>query len=272
MSRMRTIKPGFFTDDELAEVPVLGRLLFAGLWCLADREGRLEDRPRRIKAEVLPFDSCNIDRLLGQLADRGFIQRYEIDGHRFIQITNFTKHQNPHVKEPASTIPAPDEHGAGPVPPPDSHQNGISSRARVPGHESLVISHGIQVQEQELAPASEPPDDASPGDDRIDQVYQHFKARVQPRSRLCPRKKIAARLKRFSADELREGIDHFADDPWWMENNASRGAEWFFESDSRSEQFLLMRPRRVSNVLPLARAAGGGRPYRAPVDDSDLPF
>src|SRR5207244_1727143 len=111
-----------------------------------------------------------------------------------------------------------------------------ASHARVP-------DHGIQEQswEQSLEQVLETtPDGAedsaepSPGDDRVDAIYQHFKDRVQPKSRLCPRKKIAARLKRFSADELREGIDHFAEDWWWMEHNANQGAAWFFESDGRS--------------------------------------
>lgn len=106
----------------------------------------------------------------------------------------------------------------------------------------------------------------SPGDDRVDEVYAHFKTRVQPRSRLCPRKKIAARLKRFSVSELKEGIDHFADDPWWMENNASRGAEWFFESDTRAEQFLLMVPRSKPAVVPL-----NGHVKRAPDAPPDVP-
>jgi hypothetical protein len=89
-----------------------------------------------------------------------------------------------------------------------------------------------------------------PESDQVDAVYEHFKARVQPKSRLCPRKQIAARLKRFTVDELREGIDHFAEHPWWMEHNAARGAGWFFESDQHAEQFLLLQPR-ASPTVPL---------------------
>lgn len=110
MARARNIKPSFFANDDLADIDPLGRLLFIGLWTLADREGRLEDRPRRIKAEVLPYDDCNVDGLLDDLQKHGFIQRYEAGGDRFIQVVNFAKHQNPHVKETASSIPAPDEH------------------------------------------------------------------------------------------------------------------------------------------------------------------
>lgn len=110
MARSRNIKPGFFMNDELAEIEPLGRLLFAGLWCIADREGRLEDRPRRIKAEVMPYDNCDINGLLDQLAGRGFITRYKVDGERYIQVVNFAKHQNPHYKEVPSEIPAPEGH------------------------------------------------------------------------------------------------------------------------------------------------------------------
>lgn len=110
MPRLRTVKPSFFTNDVLAEVPPLGRLLFAGLWCQADRAGRLEDRPRRLKAEVLPYDDCDVDALLNELAARGFIVRYAVSGTSYIAIPKFGAHQNPHIKEPASTIPAPSEH------------------------------------------------------------------------------------------------------------------------------------------------------------------
>lgn len=110
MARARNIKPGFFTNDLLAEASPLARILFAGLWCFADREGRMFDRPKKIKAEVLPYDDCNADELLESLAKLGFILRYEVAGTRYIQVVNFDKHQNPHVKEQASEIPAPDLH------------------------------------------------------------------------------------------------------------------------------------------------------------------
>jgi DnaD/phage-associated family protein len=105
VARSRNIKPGFFINDELAEIEPLGRLLFIGLWVIADREGRLKDRPKRIKAEVLPFDNCDMDELLNDLHEKGFITRYLVDGCGYIQINNFLKHQNPHPKEAASSIP-----------------------------------------------------------------------------------------------------------------------------------------------------------------------
>ena len=109
--RARNIKPGFFKNDTLAELDFAGRLLFIGLWGIADRAGRLEDRPKKIKAEVFPYDEVNVDSFLGELARLGFILRYEVGGGRFIQIVHFDKHQNPHPREAPSNIPA-----AGPCP------------------------------------------------------------------------------------------------------------------------------------------------------------
>lgn len=110
--RARNIKPGLFKNDVLAEVEPLGRILFTGLWCMADREGRLEDRPRRIKAEILPYDDCDVDHLLQQLEERGFVHRYQVAGERYIVITGFTRHQRPHSSEVESVIPPPDGENA----------------------------------------------------------------------------------------------------------------------------------------------------------------
>ena len=112
MARSRNIKPSFFKNEMLARCEHGTRLLFIGLWGLADREGRLEDRPMRIKAELFPYESVDVDTWLDDLQREGFIHRYNIEKHEYIQIVNFKKHQNPHIKEQASTIPAPDMHHA----------------------------------------------------------------------------------------------------------------------------------------------------------------
>lgn len=105
MARARNIKPGLFKNEVLVELPVFCRLLFIGLWTLADREGRLEDRPKRIKLELFPYDSDDTDAAIKALADSGFIERYEVAGNKVIQIVNFIKHQAPHGTEKDSKLP-----------------------------------------------------------------------------------------------------------------------------------------------------------------------
>jgi hypothetical protein len=105
MPRARNIKHAFFTNDELAELTVSARLLFIGLWTLADREGKLIDKPKRIKAQLFPYDNFSVDSLLSDLHEAGFIVRYVVCNESYIQVTNFNKHQNPHKNEQESEIP-----------------------------------------------------------------------------------------------------------------------------------------------------------------------
>jgi len=110
MARARNIKPSFFKNELLVEMGAFDRLLFIGLWCLADREGRIEDRPKRIKMELFPCDAFDVDSGLQELARNGFVTRYEVGGVRVISIVNFHKHQTPHGTEKDSELP--DETGA----------------------------------------------------------------------------------------------------------------------------------------------------------------
>jgi hypothetical protein len=109
--RTRILKPGFFKNETLAELGSHAMLLYQGLWLLADRDGRLEDRPKRIRAEVFPyFADQNVNGLLESLAKAGFIKRYVVAGKGFISIPTWLKHQTPHHKEAPSEIP-PNEGG-----------------------------------------------------------------------------------------------------------------------------------------------------------------
>ncbi len=99
MARARNIKPSFFTHDELADNDPLGRLLFIGLWTIADYKGELEWRPKRVKAQIMPYDECDIEALAINLEKTGFIRFYSVSGSDYVHIVNFNKHQNPHKNE-----------------------------------------------------------------------------------------------------------------------------------------------------------------------------
>lgn len=109
--RIRTIKPEFFRHGTLTTLPPLTRILFIGLWCLADCKGRLKDDPRTIKLEVLPADDWNVDAALDELAAAGFIIRYTKAGMKLIQIPAFEVHQRIQTKESqtGSRFPGPDD-------------------------------------------------------------------------------------------------------------------------------------------------------------------
>lgn len=141
MARSRNIKPGFFKNEDLAECTPWARLCFAGLWTLADREGLLEDRPKRIKGELFAFDSVEVEPLLVELASRGFIVRYQVDGQALIAIPAFHKHQNPHHREQPSELPPPPSLG---LDPDGMNQKPEASVSMAPKPEALPPLHGGQ--------------------------------------------------------------------------------------------------------------------------------
>jgi len=114
--RIRTVKPGFFWDEDLAKYPPLCRIFLEGLWCAADKMGRLEDRPMMLHRLILPYEREGelAEEFLGHLASPGpirgskYINRYEIGGKRYIQLLNFLEDHRPGKFEPPSAIPSPD--------------------------------------------------------------------------------------------------------------------------------------------------------------------
>jgi len=107
MPRSRNIKHAFFSNDELADIEPLGRLLFVGMWTIADYKGDFEWREKRIKAQLLPYDNCDIKKIAINLDQSGFIRFYSDGSKIYAHVDNFTKHQNPHKneREKGSEIP-----------------------------------------------------------------------------------------------------------------------------------------------------------------------
>ena len=137
--RIRTIKPEFFLNERLADLDPLVRIVFAGLWCVADKAGRLEDRPRRLKAQLSPYDDLDMDRALGELAAAGHIVRYsskpinesgDQGAIRLIAIPSFLIHQRPRADEPDSELPPPPDQSPNHATRPDS-DGSVPSQVRI---------------------------------------------------------------------------------------------------------------------------------------------
>ena len=106
MSRIRTIKPEFFTSEDIVSLTPLSRLFYVSLWCEADREGRLSWNTRTLKLRYFPADDCDIDTMAQELIAAKLIELYEVDGRLYAQIPSFAKHQVINNREAQSTIPA----------------------------------------------------------------------------------------------------------------------------------------------------------------------
>ena len=106
MARIRTIKPEFFTSEDVVVLSAFARLLYVGLWCEADREGRLRWRPLTFKMRYLPADGVDISALCGELVAQGLVVLY---GDGLAYIPSFTTHQHINPREAASVLPSPED-------------------------------------------------------------------------------------------------------------------------------------------------------------------
>lgn len=158
MARSRNIKPSIMDNEDLAALEPLTRLLFVYLWMLADREGRLEDRPGRIAHQALGYDrTADVGAMLDDLQRAGFIVRYVAEGKACIQILQFSKHQAPHVREAASELPAPSttQEGA------EHNLGGAEPSPGSPDSGFLIPDSGLRIEEcpAPAAPAKAKPED-----------------------------------------------------------------------------------------------------------------
>lgn len=105
--RIRSIKPQFFLDSKILDLPPLARLLFIGLWCCADREGRMHYDPRELRRQVLPDETQSVfDEMFGALTAANLVRLYAVENSSYVDIPHFLAHQVPYHKEQPSIIPS----------------------------------------------------------------------------------------------------------------------------------------------------------------------
>lgn len=107
MSRIRSVHPGIWTDEEFVTLSAFARLFFMGLWNECDDKGTFEWKPLTLKMRLLPADNIDAAELLEEIASAGCIRRYEIDGKSYGAVRNFGKFQRP--KKPNDVHPKTDE-------------------------------------------------------------------------------------------------------------------------------------------------------------------
>ena len=116
MSRIRSIKPEFWTSEQVVECSTNARLLFIGLWNFCDDFGRHTFSPKQIKALVFPADDFTVLQIagfLGELEKNDLIRRYEVESKQYLYVTGW-KHQRIDKAQPAK-FPEPSENDQRPL-------------------------------------------------------------------------------------------------------------------------------------------------------------
>lgn len=210
MPRIRTIKPDYFLDEDVAQLPYPVERTFIGLWVHADKAGRLEDRPMKLKVQIDPYREMNMDAALQELHEGGFITRYEVGGKKYLQINNFEKHQRPHHTETESCIPLPN--GAITVKTPLLDGEAPVGKERGRGREGGKEGKGKEGKSTQ-APLS----------NGVVEVFEHWQARMNhPGAKLDDRRKRkiqGALALGYSVADCREAIDGYANSPYHMGEN-----------------------------------------------------
>ena len=96
MPRIRTIKPEFWLDEDLATVSSDAALLAIGLLNISDDEGFFNANAALVKAAIFPIreTSSNVTGLLLELSRVGYIGLFSgSDSKSYGQVTNFSVHQ-----------------------------------------------------------------------------------------------------------------------------------------------------------------------------------
>jgi hypothetical protein len=107
MARIRTIKPEFFTSEDIVSLSPLARLLYIALWCEADREGRFVWKPKTFKMRYFPADNCNIEKLCEEIRSLGLVMVYEVNFLQYGFIPSFHAHQHINPREQKTQLPDP---------------------------------------------------------------------------------------------------------------------------------------------------------------------
>ena len=105
MARIRSIKPEFWTSEQVMECSPIARLLFIGLWNFCDDGGNHVDSERTIKAEIFPGDdigSADVRRYLDELSSNGLIVYYTHENKGYLHVTGW-HHQK--IDRPTFKLP-----------------------------------------------------------------------------------------------------------------------------------------------------------------------
>lgn len=106
MARIRSIKPEFWSSEQIVELSPIARLLFIGLWNFCDDGGNHPASARTLKMEVFPGDDFTADQITAWIEEMklcGLIVEYQADNRTYWHVTGWhhQKIEKPNYKHPA---------------------------------------------------------------------------------------------------------------------------------------------------------------------------
>jgi hypothetical protein len=109
MARIRTVKPEFFTSEQVADCSPTARLLFIGMWCFCDDGGVHPASLKRLKMEIFPGDNISeieIGEFIKELLKAKLLEEYQaFDGKTYWAVTGWShqKIEKPTFRHPQNS-------------------------------------------------------------------------------------------------------------------------------------------------------------------------
>lgn len=112
MARKRMIDPNIWQSEDFSKLSTLGKLVFIGLFSLADDEGRGRCNPVYLKSTLFPYEegirSADIDKTLSEISSNMSVIFYSYDGSSYYSLLSWNTFQK--IDRPSeSKIPKYDE-------------------------------------------------------------------------------------------------------------------------------------------------------------------
>lgn len=116
MARKRMIDPNIWQSEDFSKLSTLGKLVFIGLFSLADDEGRGRCNPVYLKSTLFPYEegirSADIDKTLSEISSNMSVIFYTYDGSSYYSLLSWNTFQK--IDRPSeSKIPEYDENTMG---------------------------------------------------------------------------------------------------------------------------------------------------------------
>lgn len=182
--RIRTIKPEFWTSEDIAALDWDARLIFIGLWSYVDDNGVGRDVEKLILADLFPLEDdaretlARLSRGLQALVAGGQITRYEVDGKRYLYV-NAWGHQKIDHPSRGGCYPLPTSENAV-IRPDDDPPSGDTREtvAPVPGYRGTGVPGDSATRAEPAAPPPLPIPASETEGQRVNRLTKTYTDRV----------------------------------------------------------------------------------------------
>ena len=112
MARKRMVDPNIWQSEDFSKLSTLAKLVFIGLFSLADDEGRGRANPMYLKSSLFPYNedmrSADIEKTLSEISSNMSVVFYSCNGSNYYSLLSWYNFQR--IDKPTSSqLPAFDE-------------------------------------------------------------------------------------------------------------------------------------------------------------------